>query len=163
MQSTGVQTLCIGSTGVKKKTRGPPVIYLSRPRTLSLSLFSLHAAARLEPPRRHRRSVPPRPRSPTLTPSLPCTPPAEPPTPRIHRSASCAAHLRRPRAPLYRLRLLSASTPPSLLLHATTTSEPQLPHIVPPTQPRLHAAASRSARSLSARQVFDVLPIRDGT
>ena len=159
MQSTGVLNLVIGLTDVKKKNAGPPVIYLSRPRTQSPSLFSLHAAAHpfalahaaAHP--RHRS----RPFHAAAVARSTCRRPEPPPhvflaAARPHRSASSAARVRRPPAPPARASTATCRRVSPRRPHALRAAAPtrQAAHAAAP--PSLsHDAATAASRTQTVR------------
>ena len=154
-QSTGVQTLCVGSTGIKK-IHGVHLSYISLVPAPPASLPLFHprspftpppdsirtAAARLDS-RRRRRSMPPHPRSPTLTPPLACTPQARvaaaahPPQRILRRSAHAPAPAPPTRRPC------AAAT---VCLHAAVRVRAAVPAPHP-----FHAAAAPDQRSPGVR------------
>ena len=160
MQSTGVHTLSIGSTGVKGK-RGTHLSYMC---LMPAAGFFLPLFPPIHPnaSRRRRRFTPPLPRSTRRLPAhrhaaaaTLCTPArsraplarAVSPAPPVHSRCS-----RRLRAPPVHLRRLCTST-----AHADA-HEAVHPRHTP--QPRLHATRrSHSTHSRLAHQVFEFLPV----
>jgi len=166
-QSTGAQTLGIGSTGVKEN-RGSHLSYMGLVRAVGFSLLcfarllpSHAAAAPQSPPRRHhspslahdsRRRSPARRQQSRRRRAFTTAPPARPPAP--------PAHAPPPSAPLRsRTRARAANTPPVRCRHRVPPRRRQGQSRRPCTtrRPRsstLHRNRSRSAFSLAGCSTF---------
>ena len=158
MQSTGVQTLCVGSTGVEENRRAH-LSYIPCPRPLFSQFILLAAAAPLPHPTRsrRRRSTSPLPYAATAGLRRRSTPSSHARATALCRSrAFCAAPRAQP--PPHRAAAACAPPLPPPARSSTSPHPSQANQAISPTQRKFAARETLLAHPHLARQVFGVLP-----